>query len=347
MPAIAFLNGRFHDLGDAGASAPMLSALDAGLQHGVGLFETMLGGLGDAGNVWCVRIDEHMARLAESARELGLSDALRTVALTEAVAETVRRSGLHRARVRLTITAGDLNMLRPGEGAAPQPTVLIVAQRAAEYPEPMYARGVLATIADARANPFNPCESHKTLNYWWRLRELQAAAGKGAAEAIVLSATNHLAGGCVSNLFIVKGGALLTPYARGEEGATDAELFARDTAPAPSPLDDAPPAPPRADTSRSPGLGAALPSPVLPGIVRRWVIDRARNTGVAVHRRMLGVADLLDADEAMLTNSSWGVLPVTRVEARAIGTGSPGPLAARLIDAWNALVAEHASGEAG
>ncbi|MBX3404841.1 MAG: aminotransferase class IV family protein [Phycisphaeraceae bacterium] len=346
MPATVFLNGKFHDLGDGGAGAPMLSALDAGVQHGVGLFETMLGGVGDAGNLWCVRIDEHMARLAESARELGLSDALRTVALTEAVAETIRRSGLHRARVRLTITAGDLNMLRPGEGAAPQPTVLIVAQRAAEYPEPMYARGVLATISDARVNPFNPCESHKTLNYWWRLRELQAAAGKGAAEAIVLSATNHLAGGCVSNLFIVKGGALLTPYARGEEGATDEQLSAREAAPAPSPHDDAPPAQPRSGTPSQPG-GAALPSPVLPGIVRRWVIDWARNAGMPVHRRMLGVSDLLDADEAMLTNSSWGVLPVTRIEAKAIGAGAPGPLAARLIDAWNALLAEHATGAAG
>lgn len=342
MPAIAFLNGRFHDLGDG--AAPTLSALDAGLQHGVGLFETMLGGVGDAGNIWCVRIDEHMARLAESARELGLSDALRTVALAEAVAETIRRSGLHRARVRLTITAGDLNMLRPGEGAAPQPTVLIVAQRAAEYPEPMYARGVLATIADARANPFNPCESHKTLNYWWRLRELQAAAAKGAAEAIVLSATNHLVGGCVSNLFLVKDGALLTPYARGEEGATDAQLAAQGAAT--SPLDDMPPAPPDGAARRAVG-GAVLPSPVLPGVVRRWVIDWARNAGVPLHRRMLGVADLLESDEAILTNSSWGVLPVTRVEAATIGSGSPGPMGARLIDAWNALVAEHASGAAG
>lgn len=347
MPATAFLNGRFFELGDGADGAPVLSALDAGLQHGVGLFETMLGGVGDAGNVWCVRIDEHMARLAASARELGLSDALRTVALAEAVAETVRRSGLHRARVRLTITAGDLNMLRPGEGKAPQPTVLIVAQRATEYPEPMYARGVLATIADARANPFNPCESHKTLNYWWRLRELQAAAARGAAEAVVLSATNHLAGGCVSNLFVVKDGALLTPIARGEEGASEDELLARDRAETLASIDDAPPGPPPGASKAGGGRGAALPSPVLPGIVRRWVIDWARDAGIPLRRQMLGVADLLDADEALLTNSSWGVLPVTRVEAKAIGAGSPGPVASRLVEAWNALVAEHASGAAG
>ena len=35
-------------------------------------------------------------------------------------------------------------------------------------------------FADSRANPLNPMEGHKTLNYWWRLRELQVAAGKGA-----------------------------------------------------------------------------------------------------------------------------------------------------------------------
>lgn len=346
MPATAFLNGQFHTLEGEGAATPMLSALDAGLQHGVGLFETMLGGVGDAGNVWCLRIDEHMARLAESARELGLSDQLRTGALAEAVAETIRRSGLHRARVRLTLTGGDLNMLRRGGESGPAaptpPTVLIIAQRATEYPAPMYERGVLATLADSRANPLNLFESHKTLNYWWRLRELQLAAAKGAAEAIVLSATNHLAGGCVSNLLLVKDGELLTPFARGEEGHTRDELDAE-----PVPDDPDSPPMPAAQRAGSRGRGVALPSPVLPGIVRRWAIDWARRQGMVVSRRMLSIQDLLDAEEALLTNSSWGVLPVVRIEANAVGAGTPGPTAARLVEAWRALVQEYASGAAG
>jgi branched-chain amino acid aminotransferase len=49
-----------------------VSVFDAGFQHGVGLFETML-----ARNGRVFRPQAHMARLAESARELSLTDRLR------------------------------------------------------------------------------------------------------------------------------------------------------------------------------------------------------------------------------------------------------------------------------
>ncbi len=72
------------------------------------------------------------------------------------------------------------------------------------------------------------------------------------------------------------------------------------------------------------------PAPVLPGITRAAVIELAESLGLSVHRRMLGIADLLDADEAFLTNSSWLVLPVTRVEKKPIGGGTVGEVTTRL-----------------
>jgi len=39
---------------------------------------------------------------------------------------------------------------------------------------------------------------------------------------------------------------------------------------------------------------------------------------------MMGIGDVLDADEVFLTNSSWGVLPVTAVEAEPVGSGDVG-----------------------
>ena len=62
---------------------------------------------------------------------------------------------------------------------------MIVVQPATEYPAEMFERGVMAVIADMRVNPLDPMSGHKTLNYWGRLRELQAAAAKRAGEAIV------------------------------------------------------------------------------------------------------------------------------------------------------------------
>jgi excinuclease ABC subunit A len=46
------------------------------------------------------------------------------------------------------------------------------------------------------------------------------------------------------------------------------------------------------------------------------------------------IHDVLEADEILLTNSSWGVLPVSAVESQLIGGGKVGPIAAKLVDAW-------------
>jgi branched-subunit amino acid aminotransferase/4-amino-4-deoxychorismate lyase len=49
---------------------------------------------------------------------------------------------------------------------------------------------------------------------------------------------------------------------------------------------------------------------------------------------MVTINDVLGADELMLTNSSWGVLPIVRVESRAIGRGEPGPVTRALMARW-------------
>lgn len=307
--ATVFLNGRFVDRDQA-----VVSAFDAGLQHGVGLFETMLGSAGapardgEPVRAWVHRLEDHLERLVASARELGLSDRLRAPALADAVVRTVEKAALPRARVRLTVTGGDLNLLRREEPPRPvDPTILIVAQPATEYPSEWFQRGVLATIADLRINPLDPFVAHKTLNYWPRLRELQSAAARGAGEALVFSVTNHLAGGCVSNAFLVRNDELWTPIARGEETG--------EGAPAPR--------------------GVAVPSAVLPGVARLAVLEAAPALGLRPVRRMIAIADILSADEVILTNSSWGVLPVVQVERERIGSGAVGPVAQRLREAWN------------
>lgn len=315
MPTV-FLNGEFLDRDSA-----RVSAFDAGFQHGVGLFETFTVACPAGGEARPIHLTEHLERLAHSARELSLSDDLRVDALREAVVRTIARAredlpGSRRLRVRLTITGGDLNLLEGRRGGA-TPTVLIVATPATGYPEEMFEHGVGVVIADHRANPLDAFASHKTLGYWARLRELQVAAGKGAGEALVFQVTNHLAGGCVSSAILVRGEEALVPIARGEEG-----------------FGDSGPGTPR---------GPAIPSPVLPGVTRQWALDELEGLGLVVRRRMLTIADVLGADEVLLTNSSWGVLPVVRVEREGVGIGEPGARARELRRAWLGLLG--ASGE--
>jgi branched-subunit amino acid aminotransferase/4-amino-4-deoxychorismate lyase len=283
-----WLNGEFTERADA-----RVSAFDAGFQHAVGLFETM-----SARGSEVFRADEHLNRLIRSARTLGLSDSLKFNPLREAVRRVAEHAGLERARIRLTVTGGDLNMLGATGKSDHTPTILIVAQPATQYPDAMFERGVGVTVSDLRVNPLDPFEGHKTLNYWRRLRALQTASSAGAAETVVLQVTNHLAGGAVSNIFLVRDGVLQTPIAQGEEA------------------------------------GGAMAAPVLPGVTRGFVIDAADAMGVGCARKMLAIEDLLDADEVFLTNSSWGVLPVVQVEGKAIGSGAPGELTLGLRGKW-------------
>src|SRR5690606_18457079 len=99
-----------------------------------------------------------------------------------------------------------------------------------------------------------------------------------------------------------KDGVIYTPYARGEEAA------------------------------------GALPAPVLPGITRAAVIELANEMKIPVQQQMLSVNDLLEADEAFLTNSSWQVLPIAHVEKKTLGEGKPGDVTMQLRKALLELI---------
>ncbi len=172
-----WVNGKF--VSDAEAR---VSVFDAGFQHGIGLFETMA-----ARNGRVFRADQHMARLLESARTLMLSDRLHAEPLIEAVHHAIEHNKQPNARLRLTLTGGDLNALRStGEGPA-DPTIAILVQPPTEYPETFFTQGIAALLAPGRLNPWQQTAWHKTLDYWNRIAALQVAASAGGGEALWLT----------------------------------------------------------------------------------------------------------------------------------------------------------------
>jgi len=50
--------------------------------------------------------------------------------------------------------------------------------------------------------------------------------------------------------------------------------------------------------------------------------------------------DLHQADEAFLTSSVRGVVPIVRADGQPIGDGKPGPITQRVMQAYEALVRE-------
>jgi branched-subunit amino acid aminotransferase/4-amino-4-deoxychorismate lyase len=86
------------------------------------------------------------------------------------------------------------------------------------------------------------------------------------------------------------------------------------------------------DRIRTPGPTAAI----LAGTARAWILANAPKVGVGiadVAEADLAVPDLLAADEAFLSSSVAGIVPLTSVDGRPIGTGRPGPVALGLREA--------------
>jgi branched-chain amino acid aminotransferase len=85
----------------------------------------------------------------------------------------------------------------------------------------------------------------------------------------------------------------------------------------------------------------ATPPPsdgALEGITRGAVIELARALGFAAEERTLGRMDLLAADEVFLTGTGARVVPAAALDGQPIGAGAPGPVAAKLADAYTELV---------
>jgi D-alanine transaminase len=73
---------------------------------------------------------------------------------------------------------------------------------------------------------------------------------------------------------------------------------------------------------------------ILPGVTRSVVTDIARELGMTLQLRPFSRDEAYAAREAFLTSISNFVLPITRIDSQPVGEGKPGPIAARLREAY-------------
>jgi branched-chain amino acid aminotransferase len=298
--AYVWINGRVEP--EESASVPLR---DTGLLHAAGVFTTMR-----SYGRRVFRLDAHLARVRRSCEALFIPLQYRDEQLAAAVDELHARNDLSDARLRLTVTRGSAEP-DPLHGVRLTPNCFLTAAPIEPYPAEYYERGLTVVLLDEqKLNPYDLQAGHKTLNYLSRLAALRSANQRSAGEALWFDVHNYLQSGSISNVFVVKRGALLTP-------------------PTPDEL--------RADTA----LRDALPHPrsaVLPGVTRQAVIDLARRGGIEVRLAAVDVNALLDADELFLTNSIMQVMSACRIERKAIGNDEPGPLTRQLAAAYDEAV---------
>lgn len=169
-----------------------VSALDRGLSHGYGLFETMRSYTGRV-----FRLGDHYDRLRDGAQRLAITVPISLDDLTEAAMALLDWEGLPNARLRLTVTADE--------------TVVLTAMPLTDYPPELYERGMAAAVSDVRRNETSPLAGVKSLNCLENLLAREEARRRKADEAILLNSRGLVAEGSTSNVFLVRGDTLLTP----------------------------------------------------------------------------------------------------------------------------------------
>jgi branched-chain amino acid aminotransferase len=292
-----WLNGNFIDEENA-----TISIRDTGVLHAAGVFTTMRSA---GGRVF--RLPQHLARIRESCEALFIPLQHSDHVLIDAANEVLSRNSLADARLRLTVTRG-MAQDDPLHGMRLEPTAFLTATALEPYPQEYYQRGMTVIVLDEqKLNPYDVQAGHKTLNYFSRLSALRTANTRRAGEALWFNVHNYLQSGSISNVFIVKGGRLITP--------------------------------PTIREMQDPKIRDATAYPksnVLPGIVRAAVMEFACEASIQVQLASIDVNQLLDADEVFITNSIMGVMPVCRIGRKVIGEDKPGSITSKLSDLYRA-----------
>lgn len=285
--ASVWINGQLLD--DIAAS---VSIRDTGLLHAAGVFTTMRATEGRV-----IRLTQHLLRLRGSCGILAIPLPYSDGELTTAIEQLLRQNQLADARLRLTVTRGAAGPA-PAGGTSTTGSVFLTANAFQPYPQELYSRGMRVALSDQKLNPYDIQAGHKTLNYLSRLAALEEARQRGGDESIWEDVRGSVQSGSIGNIFIVKGGRLLTP-------PTGDELVQ--------------------DSSSDPA------SAVLPGITRGLILELAGRLRIAVERCAIDRGMLMQADECFLSNSLMGVMPVCQIQQLAVGDGNPGELTTQLM----------------
>jgi len=169
-----------------------LPATDRALTHGLGLYETLklVGGVP-------VFFEEHVARLDLGLEELGLE---RPCSRAEMAAQICRLSAagdVPDGACRVLVTAG------PPQG---KPGLLIQTDRRQFPARPLRVISYLGVRVRAQLKAMTVMQSYLAQ---------RAATAAGADDAILIDDEGRIFEGATSNMFLVRGGGLVTPPAEG------------------------------------------------------------------------------------------------------------------------------------
>lgn len=69
---------------------------------------------------------------------------------------------------------------------------------------------------------------------------------------------------------------------------------------------------------------------ILNGITRRVMLQLCQTNGITYREESFTIAEMMNADEVIMTSTSAEITPITLIDGKAIGAGEPGPITKRL-----------------
>lgn|SRR5574341_1332063 len=195
MPTIACVNGRFLPIARA-----VVSVEDRGFQFGDGVYEVVRS---YGGKVF--RLDEHLDRLAQSARAIRLPMRYSLAQWRRLILRAYRMSGFADAKVYLQLTRGPAPRDH-GFPAGVRPTAVITVRKLEPLNPALRRDGVSAiTVPDLR---WGRCDV-KSLNLLANVLAREDARAAKVFEAILVR-EGLVTEGAISNVFAVIRGAVTT-----------------------------------------------------------------------------------------------------------------------------------------
>ncbi len=180
-----------------------VSVYDRGFLYGDGVFETLR-----TYRSVPFALEEHMDRLAASARAIGIALPVSQRVFEREVIDAVRAAQNPESYARVMLTRGQ-GPVGLDLGLATSPLRVILVEPLSPLPGSIYRDGVaVVTARTERAADAAP--GAKVTNYLASMLALQRAKDAGAHEALLLDAEGFILEGTTSNFFLVIEGELLT-----------------------------------------------------------------------------------------------------------------------------------------
>jgi branched-chain amino acid aminotransferase len=201
MPLQVYIDGKLYDKEDA-----KISVYDHGLLYGDGVFE---GIRSYAGKVF--RLKQHLDRLWNSAKAIWLEIPMSQDAMAKAIQDTLATNGILDGYIRLVVTRG-VGTLGLDPNRCSQPQVIVITDKITLYPDELYQKGLeIVTVSTQRNHPAALNARIKSLNYLNNILAKIEGLQAGCIEALMLNHKGEVAECTGDNIFLVRGGKLLTP----------------------------------------------------------------------------------------------------------------------------------------